>query len=150
MKRTAHIFTLVLLLIFGPNSADAFMDTVSAPETVEAGTPFSIAVFGNLSSPCWEVVNQRQIITEGVVTFDVFTAFTAPPGTSCPAVLVPYVVLEEMTIPTAGAWILRVIEHRYDPTGPDYPNEILEFDITATGTVAVEKISWGTLRARYR
>ena len=151
MKRTALVVAIILLVLFlGARPADAFIEMVFAPETVETGTPFSIMVSGSLSDPCWEVVNQRQITTEGVITFDVFTAYTAAPGVGCIQVLVPYDVFEEMTIPSEGLWLLRIIEHRYSPYGPEYPDQVWDVEITATGTVAMEEVSWGTLRTRYR
>jgi hypothetical protein len=150
MNRTANIFIMVLVFLFAAASANAFMEQVFVPKIVESGAPFSVMVFGYLADPCWEVVNQRHLFDGNVITFDVFTAYTAPPGSGCPQVIVPYDVAEQMTIPDAGSWLVRVVEHRYNPYWPETILQTLEFEVTATGTVTMEKISWGTLRAHYR
>lgn len=150
MNRTANLFAMVLIFLFAAAPANAFMEEVFVPKAVEAGAPFSVMVFGSLSDPCWEVVNQRHLFDGNVITFDIFTAYTAPPGTGCPQVLVPYDVAEQMTIPDAGSWLVRVVEHRYNPYWPETILQTLEFWVTVTVTVAVEKIAWGTLRAHYR
>jgi hypothetical protein len=150
MNRTANVSAMVLIFLLAAAPANAFMEQVFVPDVVEAGEPFSVFVIGYLSDPCWEVVNQRHLFDGNLITFDVFTAYTAPPGSGCVQIIMPYDVSEQMTIPAAGSWLVRVIEHRYNPYGADGPNQVLEFAVTATGTVAVEKVSWGALRARYR
>jgi hypothetical protein len=150
MNRTANVSAMVLIFLLAAAPANAFMEQVFVPDVVEAGEPFSVFVIGYLSDHCWEVVNQRHLFDGNLITFDVFTAYTAPPGSGCVQIIMPYDVSEQMTIPAAGSWLVRVIEHRYNPYGGGYPNQVLEFAVTATGTVTMEKISWGTLRAHYR
>jgi hypothetical protein len=150
MNRTANVSAIVLIFLLAAAPANAFMEQVIIPDVVEAGEPFSVFVIGYLADPCWEVVNQRHLFDGNMITFDVFTAYTAPLGSGCVQIIMPYDVSEQMTIPAAGSWLVRVIEPRYDPYGGGYPNQVLEFAVTATGTVAVEKVSWGALRARYR
>lgn len=150
MNCRSCLAVLILLPGWCATPASAYLDTVSAPGTVETGTPFSVFVAGDLPSPCWELLDHQWHAAAGVLTVDITTAYTADPGVACLAVLVPFEVIAEITLNEPGTWLLRVVEHRLDPTGPPLSDLVIERTITATGTVTMEQVIWGTLRASYR
>jgi hypothetical protein len=148
MKRMLNLIAVTLLAILIAVPAGAYLDSVVITPSVIAAEPFDVIVFGSHPDPCWGVVDFGYVISGNVVTLDVYTEFTEPPGTICPAVLEPYEVTEQVTVPTEGDWLLRVVEHR--PDWPPFIFDTIEVSFTADAPVAVLTISWGSLRARYR
>lgn len=148
MKPIFVLMAVALLGLLAAAPAGAYLDSVIVPPEVIATESFTIVVNGSHSDPCWDVVDVTHVIVGSVLTLDVFTEYVAPPGTICPTVLEPYEVIQDLAVPTEGAWLLRVVEHR-----PDWPPIIwdtIEVPFTANAPVAVRKIAWGTLRAHYR
>lgn len=149
MKSSAHLIAAVLLCLVSASPASALLDAVYAPPLVEAGETFQVWIEGFHSTPCWEVQGYGHTVDQGVVTIAIDTVNTAP-DTDCALVVVPYFVFEEVVVPAAGTWLIRVIEYQDDPSHQGRPDSVLELEITVTGSVGLRSVSWGSLRARYR
>lgn len=148
MKTLLPLIGAVALVLLAAPPTSAYLESVDIPPAIVAMDPFPVTVFGSLPDPCWDVIDAAVTIVGTEITLDFHIAYTAPPGTACPAVLEPYEVVETMTVPAAGVWLLRVVEHRFDR--PPILFETIEVEFTADEAVAVQKTSWGSLRARYR
>lgn len=148
MKTLLPVIGAIAFFLLATAPASAYLESVDIPPAIVAGESFPISVSGSLPDPCWEVIDSVVSIVGTEITLDFHIAYTAPPGTGCPAVLVPYEVVEQASVPAAGVWLLRVVEHRQDR--PPFLFETIELEFTADEVVAVQKTSWGSLRARYR
>jgi len=148
MKTYLHLVGSVALVLLAVAPASAYLEFVDIPPAIVAMEAFPVTIFGSLPDPCWEVTESAVSILGTEITFDFHIAYTAPPGTECLAVLVPYEVVASVTVSSAGVWLLRVVEHRSDR--PPILFETIEVEFTADEAVAVQRTSWGSLRARYR
>ena len=126
MKIIGQVFAMLVVALCAAVPASAYLEEIYAPPSVEVGQAFDVVVFGALPNPCWEVISSDQSLAPGVITIDIHTANTAPPDVACIQVLVFFDLDAEITIPSAGEWVLRVVEHRTDPYRPNLPDFVME------------------------
>jgi hypothetical protein len=83
----------------------------------------------------------------GTVNLNIFVLVESG---GCPLVVTPYEVEESVTVPTSGAWLLRVVEIRNVVDRPPLPDDVLEIPLSVSGTVADDGTSWSSLKALFR
>ena len=129
--------------------AMAYIDQVQLPESAETGELVVALVEGSLPDTCWEFLGFDVELAGTEATIHLWTAFTAPPGVGCPAVLMPYDCFPELVFDRPGTWTVQVREHRSHPELV-LPDLVHEQTIEVTGTVPSERRPWGGVKAAYR
>ena len=144
MKMSA--IAAVILLMAGPVAAGLVSVTVQTDEPV-AGEVFTVSVQGMLHNSCWTLEGHSVSVGEGVIHVSVSTLIVAG---GCLMVVIPYTVDAEVTVPTPGEWLLRVVESHITVDVPPRPDEVMEIPVTITAPVGGDATSWSAVKALFR
>jgi len=145
-------FTIFAILVtcFIGGSASAVIYDVVAPDSAVTGEVYTPLIMGDMPSSCWyfgsmEVTEEEYLF---VVTATIW--YENYSGGLCLGPTEPWELDPEFVFTYPGTWTLRVVEHHDHPAIPDYPDYVWEKEVSVTGPVSTDSMSFSKVKALFR